>query len=196
MIIHNIEQGTPEWHKVRCGKFSASKASILFMGKSTKGYNDYINQLVCERLTGEQPESYSNEYMDRGTELEPEAITAYEMLTFNKVDRVGFVEMADNIGCSPDGLIGQDGLVQIKCPKWSTVMDFLLDSKVEKNYFTQMQFEMWVTGRKWNDYFVYHPKLETKPIRLSWMDSYATDFKREIEHAEKLIAERIKQIKG
>ncbi len=197
MTIHDIEQGSPEWHKVRCGKFTASKIHCLLMAKSTKGYNDYLNQIAYERMTGEQPESYSNEYMDRGTALEPEAIMAYELATFNKVDPCGFVEVDQWRGCSPDGLVGKSGMVQIKCPKWSTLMDARYnDEPIPKDYQIQMQWEMYCTGRAWSDYFCYHPKLEPILKRLEFDKTVIARLETEIEIAIKEIEKRIGKLKG
>ena len=197
MIIHELEQGTPEWHKVRCGKFTASNIHKLFMGKSTKGYNDYLNQIVYERLTGEQPESFSSEWMDRGIELEAEAIQAYELLTFSKVTRVGFVEFDDWHGCSPDGFVGEYGMLQVKCPKWSTMLDDRLnDPSIPKEYLYQMQFEMMVSERKWNDYFCYHPKLEPILKRVEYDKSICDAIAMETIKAEVEIEKRLTKLKG
>jgi len=163
---YNIEQGTEEWHKIRLGKFTASNFSTLFMKKTTKGYQNLINQIVYERLTNEIPESFSNGWMERGLELEPAAIENYELETFNKVHPVGFVELNPWIGASPDGLIGTDGQVQIKCPKYSTLIEYLLNDKIPNEYYIQMQGELMVTERKWNDFYVYHPNLKPLLIRV------------------------------
>jgi len=160
MKVHNFEQGTPEWQQVRCGKFTASNFAKLFMAASTKGYQDYINNVVFERLTGKQAEAYTNEWMLRGSELEAEARISYESRTFNIVEQVGFVEYSEWIGASPDVLIDADGLIEIKCPKHTTVIEYLLSDKIPKDYYWQMQGQMMVTDRKWCDYFIYHPDLE------------------------------------
>ena len=163
---YNIEQGTEDWHKLRLGKFTASNFSTLFMKKTTKGYQNLINQIVYERLTNEIPESFSNGWMERGLELEPAAIENYELETFNKVHRVGFVELNSWVGASPDGLVGTDGQVQIKCPKYSTLIEYLLSDKIPNDYYIQMQGELMVTERQWNDFYVYHPNLKPLLIRV------------------------------
>jgi hypothetical protein len=162
MIIHDAIQGTPEWDAVRLGKFTASRFSDLFMDQKTKGYQGLINQVVFERLTGEKPESFSSAWMDRGKELESDARHAYELETFRKVQRVGFVELDEWVGCSPDGFVGADGTVEIKCPKYSTLIDYHLTGKIPTDYFWQMQGGLYITGRAWCDFYVWHPKL--KPI--------------------------------
>ena len=195
MIIHDLQQGTPEWGAVRFGKFTASNIHKLFMGKSTAGYNDYINQIVYERLTGHKPESFESEWMRRGTELEPEAISAYELLTFDKVVPVGFIELDEWRGCSPDGLVGQDGMIQVKCPKWSTLIDYHLTGKIPEDYLYQMQYEMYISGRKWNDFFCYHPNLKPLLKRVKLDETYSEDFEREISIAQKEVEKRIAKIK-
>lgn len=196
MIIHDLQQGTPEWDAVRVGKFTASNIHKLFMGKSTKGYNDYINRIVYERITGQKPESFESEWMARGTELEAEAISAYEMLTFDKVVPVGFIELDEWRGCSPDGLVGQDGMIQVKCPKWSTLIDYHLTGKIPEDYIYQMQYEMYISCRKWNDFFCYHPNLKPflKRIVLD-MNRFPFLFEQEINVAQKEVEKRIAKIK-
>ena len=162
MIIHEVEQGTVEWFDARKGKFTASTFSDLFMAKSTKGWNNLVNQVVFERLTGAVPESFKSEWMKRGTELEPNAREAYELATFNKVRQVGFVEKDEWVGCSPDGLVGSDGMVEIKCPKFSTLIDYHLTGKIPEDYYWQMQGGMYVCEKKWCDFYVWHPSM--KPL--------------------------------
>ena len=163
MIIYDkVEQGTDEWLKLRMGKFTASVFPKLFMKKDTQGYQDAINKVVFERLTGELPESFSNDWMNRGTELEPVAIDIYENTTFNKVKRIGFIEHSEWIGCSPDGIVGKDGMLQVKCPKYSTLISYILSDQIPKDYMIQMQGEMLVAEKQWSDFYVFHPKL--KPI--------------------------------
>lgn len=161
MIYHDVIQGSDEWHKLRSTRFTASNFPKLFMKDTTKTYQNLINEIVFARLTGEVEENYQNEHMRRGIELEPEAIESYELLTFNKVNRIGFIELDEWVGCSPDGLVGNNGMIQIKCPKASTLMDYY-ERDIDKDYLIQMQGELYVSGREWNDYYVYHPKL--KPI--------------------------------
>jgi putative phage-type endonuclease len=160
MIIHNFAQHTEEWYNIRKGKFTCSTLSDLFMDKKTKGYNEAINKVVFERLTGEIPESFQNDYMRRGTELEPYARERYEMETFNIVQEVGFIDDGSGwFGYSPDGLLNEDGLIEIKCPKFSTLIDFALTRKIPKEYMLQMQGGMLVSDRKYCDFICFHPKM-------------------------------------
>lgn len=166
MIYHNIKQNSPEWLDVRKGKFTASTFKNLFMTKTTQGYNDEIMKVVYERLTGESPENFVGDYMNRGKELEPIAKEKYMMETFNDVEESGFFELNEWIGCSPDGLIGNDGLIEIKCPKYSTMINYLLSGKLPSEYKYQVQGQLWVTKRLWCDFYAYHPKLKSIIVRI------------------------------
>ena len=194
MIIHDFQQGTDEWRETRIGKFTSSTFGKLFMSPSTKGYNDLINQIVYERITGESPESFSNQWMERGTELEPEARQAYELQTFNKVHQVGFVELNEWVGGSPDGLIDEDGMIEIKCPKSSTLIDYALSDKVPKDYEWQMQGNLYVTGRAWCDFWVYHPKLNPLFIKVERDEKKIKELEAQLEIAIEKAKERIQII--
>ena len=159
MIIHEVEQRTDEWLNLKLGKFSGSNFGKLFMAKSTKGYNDLLYQIAYERLTWKPVEHHVTRDMEIGIEREPEARERYELLTFNKVREVGFVEHDDYCGISPDGLIGKDGGFEAKCPKFNTLIKLHITKEIDKNHYWQCQGSLWVTGRKWWDYFVYHPDL-------------------------------------
>jgi len=161
MIYHEVEQGTEAWLALRRGKFSASTFKNLFMGKTTQGYNDEIMRVVYEKLTGESPESFVNDYMRRGTELEPFAREKYMMETFNDVKLSGFYELNEWVGCSLDGEIGSDKTIEIKCPKHTTMINYLLKPEsLYNDYKYQVQGQLWITGRTACDMIAYHPKLK------------------------------------
>jgi putative phage-type endonuclease len=166
MIFHNVEQNSLEWLELRKGKFTASTFKDLFMKETTQGYQDAIYKVAFERLTGESPESFTNDWMQRGSELESEAREWYELETYNKVHNGGFFELSEYIGASPDGLIGIDGLIEIKCPKFSTQIDYLLKKEIPKNYYYQIHGQLLVTDRKWCDFVAYHPKFKNLIIRI------------------------------
>lgn len=166
MIFHNIEQNTPEWLSFRKGKFTASTFKDLFMKETTQGYQDAIYKVAFERLTNESPESFSNDWMQRGHDLESEAREWYELESYNKVHNGGFFEYNEWIGASPDGLIGDNGLIEIKCPKFSTQIDYLLKKELPKNYYYQVHGQLLVTDRQWCDFVAYHPKLKNIIIRI------------------------------
>ena len=195
MIIHEMEQGTDEWLAIKLGKFSASNFCKLFMSETTQGYNDIINQIVFERITGKTPEFYVNDYMKRGTELEPIARQEYEFSTFTKVKQVGFIELNEWVGVSPDGLIGKDGMLEIKCPKYSTLISQKLSQKVPKDYYWQMQGQMYVADRKWVDYYVYHPDLEPFLIRVERNEKDIEELRQKLDKAIESVTERINKLK-
>ena len=157
MTFHNIEQNTDEWSRLRAGKFTASTFKDIMAKETTLSHTNAIYQVVFERLTQEQVKSFTNEWMERGKELEPHARLWYE-LNHSDVLNGGFF-CDDWIGASPDGLVREDGLVEIKCPKYSTQIQYLLDKKLPTNYKWQIQGQLYVTDRKWCDFVSYHPKL-------------------------------------
>lgn len=144
-----IVQGTPEWHQQRIGKVTASKIADVMMKPTTAGYQNYKAQLVCERLTGQPTETYSNAAMQHGNDTEPQARAFYEIETGFSVSEVGFIDhpSIENTGASPDGLIGADGLVEIKCPQPATHIKNLTGANIARNYNLQMHWQMICTGR-------------------------------------------------
>jgi putative phage-type endonuclease len=162
-----MEQGTNAWFTARIGKVTASRVADL-MAKTKTGYSasrdNYMAQLVCERLTQTKAEGFTNSAMEWGTEQEPFARAAYETKTGVMVEEVGFVPhpSIEWAGASPDGLIGDYGLVEIKCPNTATMIDTLLTGKVPGKYNIQMQFQMACTGRHWCDYVVFDPRMPDK----------------------------------
>jgi putative phage-type endonuclease len=159
-----IEQGTPEWFAQRIGKVTASRVADVIT-KTKTGYStsrdNYMAQLVCERLTGTVAESFTNASMQWGTDNEPLARAAYEAYMDVLVDEVAMIShpTIENAGASPDGLVGDDGLVEIKCPNTATHIDTLLTQTVPRKYITQMQWQMACTGRKWCDFVSFDPRL-------------------------------------
>jgi len=166
MIFHDIEQNTDEWMNLRKRKFTASSFKDLFMKETTATYQDAIYKVVFERLTDETPESFSNDWMQRGHNLEAEAREWYELESYNKTHNGGFFEFNEWIGASPDGLVGKDGLVEIKCPKYSTLIRYLLDKKLPTIYEWQIHGQLWVADKQFCDFVAYHPKLTPLVIRI------------------------------
>ena len=162
-----MEQGSDSWFQVRIGKVTASRVADV-IAKTKTGYSatrdNYMAQLVCERLTGQKGESFSNAAMQHGTDTEPLARAAYEALQDVLVDEVGFVPHPSIImaGASPDGLVGDDGLLEIKCPNTATHIETLLSQSVPGKYNTQMQFQMACTGRQWCDFVSFDNRLPTE----------------------------------
>ncbi len=176
MIISPHEQGTDAWLAARLGKPSASCFSklITMTGKPSASADAYINQLLGERLTGKSEPHYTSEAMILGTEREPEARADYEFITGNKVDQVGFIlDDSQSYGCSPDGLIGDDGGLEIKCPAQTTQAGYWRDKQSGvKKYYQQIQGCMMVTGRKWWDFFSYHPDMPHVLVRVKRDQDY------------------------
>jgi len=200
MKFYDIEQGTDEWFALRKGKFTASTFKDLFAAKSTKAYEKAIYRVVFERLTGESPEGFTNEWMERGKELESEAREKYEMWTFNKVSNGGFEELNEWVGCSPDGFIRNEpgdviGLIEIKCPAFNTHLNYLLDKKLPKIYEKQVQGQMYVTGAEWCDFFAYHPKLKPLIIRIGRDETMITEIKAKLAESIEKAKSLIKQLK-
>lgn len=158
------EQRTDEWFAARLGKVTASRVADL-MATTKSGYaasrENLMAQLIVEQLTGQKQESYSNAAMQWGTEQEPFARAVYEIASGKMVDECGFVPHPTIEGCgaSPDGLVGDDGLVEIKCPNTAGMIETLLTQAVPGKYNAQMQMQMACTGRQWCDYVVYDPRM-------------------------------------
>lgn len=163
-MTEEMIQGSDAWKQIRCGKVTASRVSDV-MAKTKSGpaasRANYMAQLVCERLTGAPSETYSNAAMVHGTETEPEARSAYEFYQGVTVEEVAFVPhpKIEQAGCSPDGLIGDDGLIEIKCPQSATHLETLLGQAVPGKYDTQIQFQLACTGRAWCDFVSYDPRM-------------------------------------
>jgi len=159
-----IEQGTEAWAAARRGKVTASRVADVIK-KTKSGYStsrkNYAAQLLCERLTGRTAEGFSNAAMQWGTEKEPEARIAYEFMKNVTVDLVGFIDHPTIAmsGASPDGLVGDDGLVEIKCCNTATHLEVLMSGEIDPDYITQIQWQLACSGRKWCDYVGFDPRL-------------------------------------
>ena len=159
-----MEQKSPEWFAARLGRVTASRvADVVAKTKSgdSASRGNYMAQLVIERLTNKQEESYSNDFMDWGNLQEPFARAAYEAATNVLVDEVGMIThpRIEMSGASPDGLVGDDGLVEIKCPKTATHIETLLSKTVPGKYNIQMQWQMACTDRSWCDFVSFDPRM-------------------------------------
>lgn len=201
MKIINCEQGTEEWLKHRLGIATASEFSkvITSTGKDSESIRDYALQLASELLTTEQDPIYTNDSMIRGTELEGDAREAYEEHFFCVVDTVGFMK-CDDYGYSPDGLIGDDGLIEIKCPSQKVHTKYLFNNKLPTEYKTQVQGGLLVSGRKWCDFISYHPGF-IKPHnlfvkRIFRDEDYISALKAGLDKLTKLKLEFLAEIKN
>ena len=164
-VIESCEQGSEEWLRMRLGKVTASRVSDVIKGgrsgAASKTAKSYMAELILEILTGESQPFFQNEAMRWGTETEPQAKSMYEIKNgFIHVKEVAFVEHNEFIGISPDGLIGKDGLLEIKCPKTTTQIKYALSDDYSSDYKAQIQMQLWVTGRKWCDFVSFDPRLD------------------------------------
>lgn len=159
-----MDQHSQEWFAARIGKVTASRVADV-MARTKTGYGasraNYMADLICERLTGERIEGFTNAAMQWGTDTEPQARAAYAFLTDVAVEEVGFVDhpTIQMFGASPDGLVGAKGLVEIKCPNTATHIDTLLNEAVAEKYRLQMHVQMICTGREWCDFVSFDPRL-------------------------------------
>ena len=192
MKIYDVEQGSEEWFAIKAGHLSAHNFHKILSptGKPSTQVEKYLYQVAGEAVLGYQEEGYTNQWMTRGLELEAEARELYKFLTGNEVRQVGFVELNDFIGCSPDGLIGDDGGLEIKCPALATHVKYLLDNKIPTEYIPQVQGNMYVTGRKWWAFMSYYPGLEPLLLRVERDEEYINKLEESLSGA----VERLKKI--
>ena len=159
------EQRTPEWFAERLGKITASRIADV-AGKTKSGSycaarKNYMAELLCQRLTGQQEEKFTSAAMQHGTDTEPAARAMYMLETGADVTETGFIPHPSIAmsGASPDGLVGEDGLIEIKCPNTATHLEFLQNQKPKHEYLLQMQWQMACTGRLWCDFVSYDDRL-------------------------------------
>jgi putative phage-type endonuclease len=160
----DIEQRSEAWIKIRLGKVTASRfADVCARTKTGWGASrkNYMAELVAERLTGERSEGFTNAAMQWGTDMEPQARLAYELQRNVTVYEMGFAAHPSigETGASPDGLVGDDGLVEIKCPNTATHLETLLGAAMPEKYFLQVQWQMACTGRQWCDFVSFDPRM-------------------------------------
>jgi len=166
MDIQEVQQRTDAWHQLRVGKVTASRVADIIAKTKTgpsASRENYLAQLVCERLTGKPAESYSNAAMAWGTDTEPFARAAYEARMDILVTEVGFIDhpWITMSGASPDGL-ASEGMVEIKCPNTATHIETLLTKTVPAKYITQMMWQMACADRPWCDFVSFDPRLPEK----------------------------------
>lgn len=182
--MSEMEQGSPEWHAARLGKVTASRiADVMARTKSGWGAsrNNYMSELLIERLTGIPAPTFINDAMRWGTEKEPEARAAYEFRRDVDIGLIGFVDhpKIKNSGASPDGLIRTEGLVEFKCPQTATHLETLLGGALADKYIKQTQWQMACAKRAWCDWVSFDPRVpEAMQI-----------FIQRVERDDKLIAE-------
>ena len=168
----NLEQGSDEWKQARLGHVTAScVADVMAKGKGGQEAitrKKYKMRLVAERVTGQGQDSFTSSAMEWGVMQEPFARQQYEVSHETFVEKTGFWKhpIYDWVGVSPDGLVGDDGLIEIKCPNSTTHLDYLIANQVPTEYYKQMQCQMWVTNRKWCDFVSYDPRIRSDKNKL------------------------------
>ena len=197
-----IEQGSQEWFSARLGKVTASRVADI-MAKTKSGYStsrkNLLMELLCQRLTGRREEGYTNAAMQRGTDLEPIARGRYEIENDVLVMETGLVDhpTIDCFAASPDGLVNDDGLLEIKCTNTAQHVEFLRTGKIDGGYQTQMLAQMLCTGRKWCDFVSFDDRmpeaLQYKCVRFHFDAKEAGEMVTEItvflKELDELVAE-------
>lgn len=197
MEILNIQQGSEEWLKVRCGLITASNFDKLVTSKGelSKQYKTLLYKLAGEKVTGQKEESHTSDSMQRGIELEAEAREVYEMIKDCEVQEVGFF-LGDGFGASPDGLVGVDGLLEIKCPKASTHVSYLDNNNLPTKYIQQVQGQLFVTGRKYCDFMSYYPALKPLIVRVERDEEFIKKLETEINKFCESLNKLVEEIKA
>lgn len=194
MKIFKVDQGEFEWLELRLGIPTASEFNKIFSPvklERSKQQKDYIYHLVAERMLERPLEDYSSIWMDRGKEEEKSAIQAYEFMRKKKVDKIGLIKNDnETVGCSPDGLVDEDGGIEIKTPTAKNYIKLVSESNFSK-YKTQMQCCMWLSDRQWWDLIIHNEAFGPHIERfdrdndfIGIMESYVMDFVKEVDQAE------------
>ena len=200
-----VEQGSPEWFQMRLGKVTASRvADILAKTKTgpSASRQNYLIELAIQRTTGIIQESYSNSAMEWGTQTEPQARVAYEVATNNFVDKVAFIDHPSIkwFGCSPDGLVSDRGLLEIKCPNSATHWEYFKAKEPPKKYFIQMQAQIAVTGRDWCDFVSFDPRMPDRSqlliVRVDRDDAFIAEMEAEIKKFLEEVQTEVNLMKG
>lgn len=189
-IIDNIEQGSDEWLKLRAGKFTGSDFHTLLGNSETK--KKLLYQKSIERLNNVSlQENIINDDIKRGREEEENARFLYEMETGETVREIAFAKLDDWVGCSPDGLIGEDGLIEIKCPKDVIFASQVITDNIKPEYNTQIQFNMYVLDKDWCDYIMYNQNFKLFVKRIYRNNDYIDKIKTSIEECKAIVMNNI-----
>ena len=195
--ILQADQGTQEWLDARLGCPSASQFCKLVTtaGKPSASADDYISELIAERITGEREPIYVNEWMQRGTELEPEARATYEFIHGVDVEEVGFIlDDSGEFGCSPDGLVGEDGGVEFKCPAPKNHIAWSRKGVCPSKHYAQVQGCLYITGRKWWDFMSYHPDMKPFIVRVERDEEFIEKLAEQISLAVEEIKSEVRNL--
>lgn len=201
MIIHDCVQGTTEWLQLRAGIPTSSEFHRIITpktGRPSEQAEKYMWQLIAERLMGHPCIEFMSHWMDRGSQMEAEAVQFYEFQRDVQTTKIGFLTNDEGtVGASPDRFVNDDGLLEIKVPKESTHVGYLLKHSVDAEYFPQVQGQLWVSGRQFVDILSYHPEMppalirvERDPRFIAMLETVVTKFSEVLEANYKLLEDR------
>jgi hypothetical protein len=179
MLTYDLPQGSEEWKRLRLGKPTTSRFGEIITptGKKASALKNYANELLSELHFGCSEPFVETFPMKRGKELEPLAVQVYEAIKGTKTKEIGFCTSDDGrVGCSPDRLVFDDGLLEVKCPMdkqhWKNIRAFLGKGVMDMKYYPQVQGQMLLTGRKWCDWMSYHPNSSPVIVRVERDEDY------------------------
>ena len=195
-IITDIEQGTEDWFNLRYGWVTASRFKDVMAKGQGKTRKSYMYQLAAEAISDMRQETFTNEYMEWGTETEPQARQMYEFISGNVVDQVSFIKLNEEkkIGCSPDGLIDCDGIIEIKCPKTTTQIETFLSGKMPTGHKGQVQGQLWISGRQWCDFVSFDPRIDGDASYFCVRVERDEDYIKELEAGCNAFHEELKEM--
>jgi len=195
--IIECEQGSPEWFEARRGIPTASRyADVLAEGKGIMRAR-YMRQLAAETITEEPMETYKNAKMERGKEHEPDLRARYAFDHDVNIEQVGFLR--SNMiatGCSPDGLVGVDGMIEIKSTEPDLLIELLDSGRAPTQHMAQIQGNLWITGRDWCDLVIGWPKLPLFTVRVKRDEPYMANLRRELDRFNQELHEMVGRIKA
>jgi len=198
MIIHNIEQRSEAWYSIKCGLVTSTRFKSLVAKETTDTYKDLVTNLACEIITGKMEKTYSNAMMEYGIETEPLARAEYEWITDIPVKTVGFITPDEDhkyhscIGDSPDGLLPEEGILEIKCPLARTHFNYMEAGKLPSEYRYQVQGHLFVTGLKYCDFVSFVPGMKLFIIRVYPEPELFTEFERRLDILIEQVDQKIK----
>jgi putative phage-type endonuclease len=204
-IIETVDQGSDEWHELRRGVVTASRfKDVMSKGRGaepSKTRLSYMMELAAEILTDEINHLEPNKYMIWGTETEPRAKANYEINNDVDVKEVTFIKHGSlNCGVSPDGLIGSDGGLEIKCPKTTTQLETYLSGKMPSQHKSQVQGCLWVSEREWWDFVSYDPRINAEAeyfqVRVYRDEDYIKSLEEGVKEFNEQLNEMINKLKG
>jgi len=172
MILHNIEQHSEAWHEIRCGRVTSTRFKNLVAKDTTDSYKDLVTNIACEIITGKMEEGYTNALMEQALELEPIARKQYEILFDTEVKTIGFLTPDEDhkyhewIGISPDGLLSDNGLLEIKCPLAKTHFEYIENNVLPSEYRYQVQGHLFVSGLSYCDFMSFVEGMKPFVIRV------------------------------